>query len=196
MAIGESKQSFIPKKPITGKRTVRKGASGLFFGISFIIFLVAVSASVGVYFYKTYMEKKVESMSVSLERAKAAFEPSLIIELKRLNARISASEEILSNHIAFSRLFETLEETTLKTIRFNTFNYSMGDGDTVSITAQGEAEGYSSIALQSDEFGDNPYIQNPIFSNLGLTKDGKVTFDMLMDVDKSYLSYENSLKNN
>jgi len=194
MPINEPKQSFIPKKPITGKRSIRKNSSGLFFGLSFIIFLIAVMASVGVYFYRAYTEKKVESMSISLERAKAAFEPSLIIELKRLNARIAASEQILSKHIAFSEFFEILEESTLKTIRFNSFNYVAEDDDTVSITAQGEAEGYSSIALQSDEFGDNPYVQNPIFSDLGVTSSGNVTFNLLMNMDLSYLSYKNSLK--
>jgi len=193
MAINEPKQSFIPKKPITEKPALRKRTMGLFFGLSFLIFLVSVGASAGVYFYKAYMEKKVESMSVSLERAKAAFEPSLIIELKRLNARISASEQILSKHVAFSEFFEVLEQSTLKTVRFSNFEYLMESDDMISITAQGEAEGYSSIALQSDEFGDNPYIQNPIFSNLGLTQSGNVTFSLLMNLNPSFLSYKDSL---
>jgi len=194
MPINEPKQSFIPKKPITAKPVVRKRTAGIFFGLSFIIFLGAAGASAGVYFYKAYMEKKVESMSISLERAKAAFEPSLIIELKQLSARISASEQILSNHIAFSEFFDVLQQSTLKTIRIMNFNYVLDENGKISITAQGEAEGYSSIALQSDEFGNNPYIQNPIFSNLNLTQNGNISFDLLMNMDSSYISYENSLK--
>jgi len=188
--VTESKQTFIPKKPLSVKEKTRGTGVGLFFGVSLIIFLITIGSSIFLYSYGIFLEKRVENMSASLERAKSAFEPSLIIELKRVNARISATEEILKKHMAFSEFFKTLEENTLKSIRFKQFTYSTNDNGGIDVALNGEASGYSSIALQSDAFGDNKYIKNPIFSNLGLDNFGNVTFNMTASVDPLLVLYK------
>ena len=59
---------------------------------------------------------------------------------------------------------------------------------------EGEARSYSSVALQSDIFGDNKYLKNPIFSNLGLAKSGDVTFNLELNLDPSVMLYKESIK--
>jgi len=188
--VTESKQTFIPKKPLSVKEQTRNKSVGLFFMISLIILLISMGLSIFLYSYGIFLKKRVESMSISLERAKSAFEPSLIIELKRVNARINATGEILKGHVAFSEFFKTLEENTLKSVRFKQFTYSMSDNGGIDISLSGEASGYSSIALQSDAFGDNKYIKNPIFSNLGLDNFGNITFNMTASVDPLLILYK------
>jgi hypothetical protein len=61
----------------------------------------------------------------------------------------------------------------------------------------GIASSFSSVALQSDIFGENKFIQEPIFSNLNLDSKGDVIFDFSAFVDPRLLSYSDSiLKNN
>ena len=187
MPINEPTQTFIPKKSLAKKKTPR-GGRGIFFSISLIIFLLTAVSSGAVYAYGAYLEKRVESLSLSLERAKAAFEPSVIVEFKKLNKRMSAAEEILSNHVALTSLFAALEDITLKSVRFTRFSYASGDGG-ATLELSGVAQSYASIALQSDAFGESPYFKNPIFSNLGLDKEGNITFDLITGVDSSLILY-------
>ncbi len=195
MPIDQPQQSFVPKKPISGQNKKAKVPPGLFFGVSFIIFILTIGSAVSVYFYKTYKEKKIENMKVSLELAKKAFEPSLIIELKQLDARIKSANEILNKHIAFSEFFDFLEDNTLKTIQFNRFAYSEDGDEGIRINLSGKAKSYSSIALQSDIFGENKFIKNPIFSGLKLDEKGDIIFDVVADVDKQLVLYKESIKN-
>jgi hypothetical protein len=188
--VTDSKQTFIPKKPLLAKNSSHSSNVGIFFIISLIIFLISIGLTIFAYSYSIFLKKRVENMSTSLERAKSAFEPSLIVELKRVNARINEAENILKNHVSFSEFFKVLEEDTLKSIRFKQFNYSLADNGDIDITISGEAKGYSSIALQSDLFGENKYIKNPIFSNLGLDNFGNITFNMTASVDKSLILYK------
>lgn len=193
MPVNEPKQTFIPKKSIGEKKdSPKRRGGGLFFGIALLVFILTAAASGGVYAYKVYLENRVDSMSADLERAKQAFEPSLIRELQRLNTRMDAADRIITRHVALSSLFETLGELTLKTVQFERFTYTFSE-ETVQITLQGKAQDYSSVALQSDSFAENPFVKNPIFSNLGLDETGNVTFDVEANIDPILISYKESL---
>ncbi len=193
MPTDQPQQSFVPKKPITSQKKTKKTSGGLFLGISLIVFILLSGSTASVYFYKIYLEKKVENQRVSLERAKEAFEPSLIIELKKLDARIKSVENILNSHVAFSELFGLLEVETLKTIRFNNFNYSIENNNEIEIHLSGEAKSYSSVALQSDIFGESKFIKNPVFSGLSLNDEGSIFFNISARVDPQLVLYNKSL---
>ena len=190
MPINESKQTFIPKKSLSETNVPKRRSSSIFFIVALIIFLLSVVTAIGAYGYKTYLDKRVGNLSVSLERAKAAFEPALIQELKQLNTRLKSASDILSKHIAFSRLFGELEKLTLKSVRFDHFSYKMDEKNRILLELSGQATSYSSIALQSDIFGDSIYIKNPLFSNLGLNKKGDVTFDFSAELDPELVIYK------
>jgi len=192
MPINEPKQSFIPKKTLGEQGKKKRRTFGLFFGVSVIIFILTVATAGATYSYRSFLDSSISNMTQSLERAKQAFEPALILELKRLNARINSANSILSNHIALSEFLRLLEENTLKTVQFSRFEYDVS-GDIVQISLRGKARDYSSVALQSDLFGDSKFIKNPIFSNLGLDQNGNVTFDVVANIDLSLILYKESI---
>lgn len=166
---------------------------GLFFGISLSIFIIALLWAGGLYAYRSITETRVSQMKAHLEKAKGAFDPQTITDLKRLNARISAAEKILASHLAVSSFFSEIEAQTLKTVRFNEFSYSQTEQG-VEVRMRGSAKNYTSVALQSDIFGKSKYIRNPIFANLGINTIGNVTFDVTMLLDPSLVLYKESLK--
>ena len=187
----DSQTSFIPKKPLVERRIPSKRPIGIISLLATVIFFASLIAGGGLYLYRNNLVQQVQDKSVSLERAKEAFEPSLILTLQTLDKRINASREILSEHIIISPIFKALQETTLKTVRFTKFDYSINQEKIVNVNMSGEARSYRTLALQSDVFGESKLIKNPIFSNLSLSTTGDIVFDLSFDVDRSLIMYEN-----
>ena len=165
---------------------------GIFMLLAISIFVISIALGVGVFFYEKIIESSIESKAESLDRAQAAFEPGLIRELSRLSARIDSSKDLLNSHTALSAFFEHLEKVTLQTVRFSNLSISEEDGKT-ALSMNGEAESFSSIALQDQRFGDSDIIVEPIFSNLSLDASGNVTFSFFASIDTSRIAYEETL---
>jgi len=136
-------------------------------------------------------------MSAQLTRAEAAFEPSLISDLESVDRRINDAKDILQNHVATSPIFTALQTMTLQSIRFTKFSYTYNpDTQKIDVKMSGQAKSYNAIAAQSDVFGKNKYINNPVFSNLNLDSKGNVSFDLFFSVDPTFLSYQDILDRN
>lgn len=180
--------SFIPKKP-AAPITRRRGPSvSIFMLIGVLAFLTASALAVGVFFYREYIQSNIVAKAEALEKAREAFDEPLIRELQRLDARIDSANDILDRHIALSAFFDVLEATTLKTVQFRTFSFRRSDGG-LSITMEGVARSFSSVALQSDLFGANRSLQGPLFSNLNIDAEGNATFSFQATLDPSLVSY-------
>ena len=76
--------SFIPREMrevSVVSRGHRGGLADLFILISIVFLVASVALAVGVFLYQQYLQSSSASKVDQLERAKAAFEPSLILEL-------------------------------------------------------------------------------------------------------------------
>jgi hypothetical protein len=194
--------SFIPKKPMIPERVVSSRPVSLLTIVAIFIFFTMILATGGLYFYGQIQKKNIAQMENDLTLATQRFEPTKILELQSLDKRLNAANEVLSNHIAISPIFEALQAITLKTISYTNFSYSFGNDNTssndtnsnISIKMSGVAEGYTPIALQSDLFATNKNLIDPVFSNLSLDDKGNVTFDLNFSVDRDFVNYEKVLK--
>ncbi len=191
--------SFIPKKPITsvGGRTNSGAPTSLFTVMAIIVLIVVGGASAGLYLYKNYLTKEVESLSASLKIVRDSFEEGTIEELSLYDKRIDSSRLLLSNHIVLSPMFEKLGTLTLPTIQYTNFEHSL-NGDIFSVKMAGIASDYKSIALQANVFNADKgrYFKNVVFSNLVKDKNNKVKFNIEFDIDKSLMSYVENNKIN
>lgn len=191
--------SFIPKKPIATKAAPRqRGGTGgsIFMLIAWVLFIGALLAGGGVYFYKQTLAQSLVKMNADLSAARNSFEPTLISELQTLDMRIDAAQELIDNHVVLTPLFQSLQESTLKSIQFTQFSYTLPTevGAPITIRMSGRARDYTSIALQSDELATNRNIHNAIFSNLSLdVPTGLVKFDLAFTVDAELIRYTNNL---
>jgi hypothetical protein len=152
----------------------------------------------GLYFYKGILKSNLVKMENSLTLSKNRFEPEKIKQLKILDKRLHAANEILSNHITVSPIFEVLQDITMKTIRYTKFSYSIDTEKNMKVLVKlnGQADGYKSIALQSELFTmkAKDFI-DPVFFNLSLDDKGNVTFDLEFSVDADFVNYKKSLAN-
>lgn len=187
----EFQTSFIPKKPLTEDKVITERPVSIVTLLATVVFFATLVAGVGAYGYKVILTKQVKGMSESLDLAKNAFEPTLLADLQVLEKRINASQEILTNHIAVSPIFRSLQDLTLKSIRFTKFNYNLAKDGSIEVKMSGLSPNYNyiTLALQSDVLAKNKYINNPVFSNLNLDEKGNVTFDLAFSVDSSFVRY-------
>ncbi|MFM7088471.1 MAG: hypothetical protein ACKOW9_02990 [Candidatus Paceibacterota bacterium] len=186
--------SFIPKKPVVQERTETSSKPVGFFMIFSILILLSVLVGYGgLYFYQASLTQRIASKQKALDLAKNRFEPGRLAELKTLDRRLRAANMVLDGHIAVSPIFEILQDTTMKTIRYTSFAYELRENGVVFVKMTGEANGYRSIALQADILSKNTDVVDPVFSNLALDAKGNVLFDLAFGVSKSLVSYKENL---
>lgn len=186
--------SFIPKKPIVASESFVRKSTDFFMIIAVVIFLGSVVLSVGVYAYKFLLDKNISGLQASLATSREQFDQDFIGYVNRLNTRIETTKDLLGHHVSASTIFGFLASHTLKTITYNDFNYSYEADGTIKVVLKGVAQSYSSIALQSEEFGkQNQYIKSPIFSDLNPDQSGDIVFTLTALLDKNLVSYTKNL---
>jgi hypothetical protein len=184
--------SFIPKGPTASNVSssgapIRKTKSILGL-IAMVAFSLSVLGALGVLGYKFYLNYSIKAMAVELEAGKASIEEETVKEIMRLNNRILATGELIDQHLILTPLFNFLEASTLRSVRFSEFRYS-AEGEQLKLMMKGEARGYSALALQAELFKRSKNFINPVFSDLSLDERGNVTFSITTGVDQSFLSY-------
>lgn len=181
--------AFIPHDTAVG--VVRKKSGGLndlllLSGI--VLFVASAALAIAVFLYQQYLETESASKLAQLQRAKAAFEPSLIQELTRLDDRMHAADGLLSAHVAPSAFFHALEQATLATVAFQSLDFQATDARHITVKMQGIAQSVNSIALQADLFSKNGVITSPIFSGIARQPDG-VHFNLSAVVNPNAINY-------
>lgn len=191
---GKLQTSFIPKKPITETTVFRRPQTvSIFTLISIIIFIISLASAAGVFLYQRYLVGQIADMNSRLAKAKNAFEPSFVTTVTNLSNRIAAAKKILDAHTVVSPLFDLLAGETLQNVRFDNFSYQLSDAGASTISMSGQAKSFNAVALQSDVFGQDKRLKNPVFSDLNLDQSGNVIFKFTATVDASYLSYRKNL---
>ncbi|MEK7194174.1 MAG: hypothetical protein AAB660_00600 [Patescibacteria group bacterium] len=185
--------SFIPKGPLTTAGTathISQGADRSILGtIAVFVFVLSILVSLGIFGYEWYLRFDIKKMGQSLLSARTSLEPEVINKISSLDQRIVSTKALLDKHIVLSPLFDFLENSTLRTVRFSQFRYESADGKGLTLSMHGQARGYASLALQSQIFNASPYTKNVIFEDLSLDEKGNVTFSFKTDLDPSVISF-------
>lgn len=186
------KASFIPDKMPSaeqgGRGAASSGTADVFMLVSVILLAAALTLAAGVFLYNQFLSSSVSNKSEQLSLARASFEPELIDELLKLDARLNAGQVVLAQHIAPSELFRILGSLTLQSVTFENLSFEAIDTNTITIRLDGKAQSVNGVALQASVFGNSKAILNPIFSNLDITNDG-VKFHVDAQIDPSLLRY-------
>ncbi len=185
--------SFIPKKPVDTGLRGSGGVFGLFFLIALLIFIASLVAAGAAFLYGQYLQNAIASKSNSLQLAEGAYDPSVIADLSRLDSRINQAGILLQSHISVSAFFNYLSTQTLQNVSFNSFSYKLNPDGSAAITLTGEADSFSTVALQSDQLGNSPMLKNVVFSDIAQGQGGGITFSVAATVVPSLLLYSNSL---
>lgn len=178
--------SFIPKKPLVGES---RGGGGLAMLVAFLLFAVSLAGAGGVLAYSAYLDRAIADKKISLEKAEGAFNVRSIQDLTRLDVRLEQAEQLIQNHVAPSGLFSFLSSATLERVQFTSLSLEINADGSGHLTLRGTADSFSSLALQSDQFGVSKVLRNVIFSDISTDANARVTFLVSADVDHTLLSY-------
>ena len=199
------KSSFIPKQPMgqstgTATKVPKRAHTGPSFGgigtmFCFILFVLALGTSGGLFLYTSYLDDAVNQKIDMLERAREAFQPALIKTLVRLDQRIIAAEDILEHHTAPSNLFALLENTVLPSVQLTFYTYEQRADGSVAVAMRGVTNSLPLLALQADVFGNNTFFIDPVISELTVQSGGdaagndSVVFEVSAGVDPRLASF-------
>ena len=187
-----TQSSFIPQDTVTPSRSINtSGLPELLLLLSVLVLVVSGGLAGAVFVYQQYLHSSVQSKTEQLNRAQSAFQPSLIVQLERLDERMSSAETLLHNHVAASTIFKALEDSTNKNIRFTSYSFDAADASHVTVRMNGIAASVNSIALQADLFAKNGAFSDPIFSGIG-REQGGVHFDFTATVNPAFIKYAQS----
>ncbi len=187
--------SFIPKKPLSGPSVRSSGAAfGMFFVlVATLIFVASLFAAGGAFVFKGFLHSSIASKSDTLQKAEAAFDPSTIQDLVRLDARINNAESLLQKHITALSIFNFFAQQTLQNVQFTGFTYELQENGSAQVSLTGISDGFATVALQSDQFGASKVLKNVVFSNIVVNATGRIGFNVKADLDPSLLSYAKNL---
>jgi len=185
--------SFIPHDATTTSDPHRYDSGGglndLFALVSVVLFVASGALAAGSFLYLQYVTSQSTSKVNQIQSAQAAFDPSLIQQLTRLDSRMNSAETLLSGHIAPTALFAALDATTLSTVSFSDLDFKATDPQGITLHMSGVARDINSVALQADIFSKSGVITSPIFSGIDQQTDG-VHFTVTALVNPAALNYE------
>jgi len=190
------KLSFIPKTQVTpDSRAVYKSAKfGIFLKLSIFLLIVSVLLFAGFFIYRRIIQNQISDLTLSLERAKAAFDPDLILEIEKLSKTIPAAQNLLAQRCLPVNALVLLESSTLKDVRFTNFSYTCSPGPDqtpavgvpqlkgrgaaggTTVNLKGEARGYSVLGQQAEVLKKKSEIKSFSFSDFSLSDSGNVSF--------------------
>ena len=185
--------SFIPKKSLDISATRNESSFGLVFLIALLFFVTSIIAAGASFLYTGYLNNAIATKTKSLALAEGAFDPGTIEDLVRLDSRLNQSKTLLADHVIVSGVFALLAQQTLANVSFGNFEYNLNPDGTAKITMTGSADSFSTVALQSDQFGGSKLFKDVVFSGITVNTDGSVGFSVSATIDPSVLSYTSSL---
>jgi hypothetical protein len=201
--------SFIPKKPIVTDAPRRVPSStSLLFLLGLIAFIGSVGWAVGTFFMIQYYNQEQQHYKTDLAENEKRYSTPLIAELARAKNKIDVAKTLLQNHVAVSEALTIVAALTAEKVHFTDFtitapavatNAAPDAKSTYKIQMKGVADGFNSIAFQSDVFGrsqkygTNKVLKNPILSDLSVDVDGDVKFNFTAEILPDDISYEKVL---
>lgn len=202
----KNKLSFIPTAGQDYNVVYKRSGLGLIGRISVFLFIVSLAVLAALFGYKKIIVGQIDELSLSIERARASFDSDLILELEKTGASIAIVKNLLDKHLASSNIFKFFEVSTIKDVRYTSFDliYQPGNpllkqkssvSDNVSVKLSGEAKSYTALAQQSEILKEAEGVEDFSFSGFSLTEQGSVSFFLKMTFNPSVIYYDTK-KNN
>ncbi len=184
--------SFIPKQSLTA--TKRGSGMGLLLLVALFVFLISLVAAGGAFAYQKILTGVIAGKDESLTKAEGAFNPGTIQDLVRTDARLKQGKLLLERHVAPSAIFAFLSTITLERVQFTSMDMGVTADGGASLTLTGVADSFSSVALQSDQFGSTQLLKDVVVSGVSVGEVGKVSFVVNANAVPELLRYSKQLQ--
>ncbi len=162
---------------------------GAFGFLCYFILLVTIGLAVGVFFYSRLLLATQDRKDAELVAAQANIDTVLAQEFVRLHDRITSSQSLLDNHIAFSNFLTSLEALLPTTVRFSLLGLVFSDAKSVALTGSGTAKSFNALAAASASLSTDGRIRDAIFSHITVNKDNSVSFSLAATLNQQLITF-------
>lgn len=125
------------------KRTIR-----IFSVLSTAVLILSLLGSIGSYAYKRHLNTRLSNAQSELNARNDSSVERKMLELQMYDRKLNIARTLLDNHVAVSRIFDVLEDSTKQTIRLISLEYEYDPGYEAEITLGGDTRELKSVALQ------------------------------------------------
>lgn len=167
-----------------------EGFADVFMLIAIVMLASSLAVAGGMFAYKRYLLTEVENDLRTLDAARNRLDEHSINKFKITGKQLEAAKEVLQNHVSVSKIFKVLEELTLKSVRYKSFDYKLNTLGEAKIALDGEALTVNALAWQSKVMGKQRRIfRSLVFSDLDL--DQRVGFKISAEINPDAIKFEN-----
>jgi hypothetical protein len=142
--------------------------------IATLIFILSLLSAIGVYVYKGVLDTRLAEAKTALTAVSSDDgNRKRLEEIQIYDNKLSVAKGLLDNHIAPSKIFEELEDSTKETVQFRALEFVYDPGFEAMLTLSGDTEELTSIALQKMQV-----LEDELFSDFvlqSITKSDKTS---------------------
>lgn len=187
--------SFIPKGSFgEGSSVKNKTPINVLFVVASVITFVTILAAGAVFGYQVVLQRQIAAKEAEILTKNESVDYAGIQEVQTFDNKLKSASTLLSKHTDVTNLFALIQKTTLKNLRFNSFNFSYLSNNKVSVSMSGKAKNFGVVAKQQELFASSTDIKdnfiNPVFSDFKLDDAGNVSFNFVTTVDTKLIDYK------
>lgn len=186
--------SFIPKRSLDDVGRVKvKTPHNLFSIIAYVLIIISLLGAGGVFAYTYFINSKIKVTKEKVIAKEKQFDYNAIEDIVRVDKQLKAGGTLLNNHTAVSKLFTVLQDSTLKNLRFTSFDFTYLSPNKVVLSMKGQARTFGAVVRQAELFASasstKQYFKDPLFSDLNLDEKGNVMFSFITTIDPRLIIY-------
>ncbi len=170
--------SFVPPSPAAARQRYRFDFGNVFAVFAYGLLLVMLGMAVAVFLYAGILDGQKASKDVELTKALGELNKERAESFVILESQLSAGQQLLNEHVAFTGFFEVVETLLPSTVRFSTLRLSIIDENSATIEAAGIAKTFNALAAASASLAGDGRIRDAIFSRISVNKDNTVSFSL------------------
>lgn len=178
---------MLPKERESRSARIVQQSGALLFNLSLVLFLVALVAFGGLFFYRRALETTRAEWADQVKKREADFnaEGGVGRLLDTANA-LAVTRELIAKHVFPSNIFKLLEEVTLPRVQFSSFSYAR---DSRKVDLAGVAASYKTVADEVRILEAHPQIEKVDFGGLFVNDKGLINFRLAVVFKPSLLGF-------
>ena len=170
------RSSFIPKQ-VTQSATPKKVRHTRVFSIvGFVagfLLILSLALSAGVFIYKGIVARELSAQQQALASERGKFNEADMAEVRSFNERILLARSLLDGHIAPSKVFAALENSTKQSVRYTDFSFTRRPSGDVSLELSGVTDAFAKVALQSLENSEDFILKDMAVAEVSIESQGE-----------------------
>jgi hypothetical protein len=157
-----------------------------------VVLGIVILGCFAVFGYQYYLQGVAKHKADQVIQAQNSIDEATVTQFIRLRDRFTAAKTVLGSQIALSRFFNDLETLTLQGVRFTSLRVTVTDDRSGTVTMNGTAKSFNTLAAQSQSFASDKRIKRAIFSGITVSPaDKTVTFTLDAVLDPTLVVISN-----